>query len=183
VQEFIIVLLIIGFFAVLAPLSGSKKRAVTQKLLTEKLISEKFATAAVLPMGEMSLYTDEVHGKFFIRMSRIDTSPVIYPFSALSAFELMDSGNVTVSASAGHLPSGDVFGHGKYGELLDKDDCSSLMLILKPGNDRSLQINVPLLSSPVPRFSHSYRAAFSQAKDAVNALLKIMSAEQGEKVV
>ncbi len=182
-QEFILMLLIIGLFAAIAPLSASKKRAATQKILADKLASLKFAVSSVLPLGEMALYTDEVHGKWFVRMNRTDTDPVIYPYSALTGFELLDSGNVIASASAGHIPEEGAFVRGRKSELANTGDCSSLLLVLRPGEDRTHKINVPLISAPVPRFSRGYRAALSEAKDAVNELMKIMASPEEERAV
>jgi len=181
--ELIIVLLIIGLFSVIAPMSASKKRAEMQKLLTSKLVTENFETSFVLSAGEMSLYVDKINEKWFIRQNRSDINPVIYPFSALVSFVLLESGNNIATATIGHNPSGPLFEKDNHIEafLSKSGDCSSLLLIIRPEGEKTSQINVPFLKSQVSRSSHEYRRSFSEARYVVNAVVEIQNTVYTQK--
>jgi len=181
-MEIIIALLAIALFAALAPLSASRKRAFTQKILTGRLVSEQFSTSVVLPAGELSLYIDDIHQKWFFRMSRTDTNPVIYPFSSVSLFELFDSGEKIAFASPGHPLSGPLFDKGRRGELLKNDDCASLLLLVIPKGDKNLTIKVPFTASAVSRHSRVFKTALSEARGIISALDAMRKAPQAESL-
>ena len=171
--EFVIGILIILLFSVCAPLSASKKRSETQKLLAQMLLEQKFATSAVIDAGEMSLYIDRINRQFFVRASPTDLNCVIYPYEALTCFEVLDDGNKIFSASDGRIAVDFLFSADKLPLLQKSGNCSSLLVTLRLNGSRSPDIVIPLLTQSVSRRFFAYREAIDVTRTLAAALAEI----------
>ncbi len=165
--------LIVLMFSVFAPLSASKKRGETQKLLAQMLLERKFVTDAVIDGGGMSLYVDRINRQFFVRLSPTDLSCDIHPYEALSGFEVLDDGNRIFSADSGRITVDFLFSRDGLPLLKKGGSCSSLLVTVRLNGRYAPDLVIPLLREPASRYLFTYREAMESARALAAAFAEI----------
>lgn len=171
--ELLIGILIVLMFSIFAPLSASRKRSETQKLLAQMLLERKFATDAVIDGGGMSLYIDRINRQFFVRASPTDLSCDIHPYEAVSGVEVLDDGNRIFSTDSGRITADFLFSREKPPLLQKSNSCSSLLVTVRFYGRRSPDIVIPLIKEPVSRHFFAYREASETARALAAAFAEI----------
>ena len=164
-----IVAFVIAFvlFSALAPMSASKKRGETQKILAKMLLDAQFVTNTVIDVGEMSLYLDRLNRKFFLRKTRTDLVIDILSLDDVTGVRVLDDGTRIFAASSGRIQT-DLLFSGDAPELLKKSSsCEALQVMVYFQNSYSPDLVIPVVAEPISRRFFADREALSTAKRQV----------------
>ena len=166
-MEIVALVIAIMLFSALAPMSASKKRGETQKILAKMLLDEQFVTNTVIDIGEMSLYLDRLNRRFFLRKTRTDLVIEILSLDDVTGVQVLDDGTRIFAAANGRIQT-DLLFSGDAPELLKKSSsCGALLVTVYFENRYAPDLVIPIVAEPISRRFFAYREALSSAKRLV----------------
>ena len=163
-MEIVAMVIAIMLFAAMAPMSASKKRGETQKILAKMLLDEQFVTSAVIDVGEMSLYLDRVNRKFFLRKTRTDLVVEILSFDDVTGVQVLDDGTRIFAAADGRIQTDLLFSNNTPELLKKSSSCEAMMVAVYFHHNYAPELLIPIIGEPISRRFFAYREALFTAK-------------------
>ena len=180
-MEFVAIIAGVLVFCCLYPIAGAYKKHEASKELRKRLKAMNFTTTASLLAPAAEIYIDADHGSWFV-CTDLETSFVeVRPARELAGFELRESGNLILSATAGKPFSTALFSDShKNVRLPENGKCTEFYLTLRTRGASERLFTVSLLDSTVFRSSPDYKNALARARHAVRALAELCGSKINE---
>lgn len=163
-------------FCFLYTFVGSYKKREASKELYKKLKAMDFSISAEINDGSTHLCLDSEHHTWFVRTNLESSRAEIRPSRELASFEVRESGNLIVSASAGKPFSTILFSDSHRNVRLPQSGkCAEFYLTLRTKGGRDDMYNISVLNSETPRNSSEYKSALAQMRHVVRVLAELQN--------
>ncbi len=177
--------IIILVFAIFVAACAAKKQSETKEVLAQTLKDNGFISSKVIGNGDgMTLYVDDVNKKWFVQLSRIDSTPYFFNYEDLLEFEVYEDGNSIAKGRAGSALVGGVL-FGAVGAVVGgsrsraiKSTCTTLQVRIRVNDISVPEIVVPFIKMETPKSSLLYKSAFDLAKSFAATLAYIQNGKE-----
>lgn len=158
-------------FCFLYTFVGSYKKREASKELSKKLKAMNFFVTAEVNDGSSHIGLDSEHKTWFVRTNLESSRAEIRQSSELASFEVRESGNLIVSATAGRPFSTILFSDSHRNiRLPQSGKCADFYITLRTKGLRDDMFTISFLNSETPRNSPEYKSALASARNIVREL-------------
>lgn len=169
--DFLIGAAIILIFLLAGALSAQQKKKKARKALERRFSSGDFTVSERVDGLSGVFCADGGRRLWFIRMSRLDAAPVVFPFEALVSFDVYDDGNRVAGGRRGRPFQGGV-------RAVDPEvsPLCSLLEVRARVRELSLpELVVRFIDSPLRRSGSEYAARAADCERLCGALYYIQN--------
>lgn len=176
--EYVAILVGAIAFCFLYTFVGSYKKREASKELYKRLKAMNFSISAEISDESTHLCLDEEHKTWFVRTNLQSSIAEIRPSRELASFEVRESGNLILSASAGKPFSTVLFSdiQNSY-RLPQSGKCSDFYITVKTRGNREDMFSVSVLNAETPRGSSEYKNALALTRHVVRSLAKLQGSD------
>ena len=165
-------------FCFLYTFAGSRKKREATKELQKKLKAMNFSVSAEITDESTHLCLDAEHGTWFVRTNLQSSLANVRPSSELAFFEVRESGNLILSATAGKPFSSVLFSNAQHNYRLPQSGkCTEFYLSLKTRGQREDMFLISALSAETPRNSSEYKNALAQMRHVARVLARLQGSD------
>lgn len=157
---------------------GSYKKREASKELYKKLKAMDFTVSAEVNDGSTHLCLNSEQGTWFVRTNLESSRAEIRASSELASFEVRESGNLILSATAGRPFSTILFSDSHRNiRLPQSGKCAEFYLTLRTKGAHDDMFTISFLNAETPRNSPEYKSALASARNVVRTLAQLQNSD------